>query len=251
MKELKVLVVIPARWASTRFPGKPLVEIHGKTMIRRVFEQVSQARGVSEIVVATDHAGIFDHARAFGAQARMTSTELASGTDRCAAVARDFPDVDIVLNVQGDEPFVQPAQLELLIGCFEERPDVQIATLVKKITEEAQIFNPNTVKAVFSGQGSALYFSRHPIPYLRGHATDAWHTKADYFKHIGLYGFRRTVLLELAELPMSSLEQAESLEQLRWLQHGYDIRVVQTDMETIGIDTPDDLARVNADASFS
>lgn len=244
-----VLAVIPARYASTRFPGKPLADIGGKTMIQRVYEQVAQCRQVSHAVVATDDARIFDHVRSWGGEVLMTRPDHPSGTDRCAEVARQFPAAQFVLNVQGDEPFVQPEQIDLLVHTLQKDRRCPIATLVKKIEQPEAIFNPNIVKAVFSqtdpAGGAAIYFSRHPVPYVRGAAPEEWWGKHTFYKHIGLYGFRKNTLLRIARLQPTPLEQAESLEQLRWLEHGLRIRVGITHLETIGIDTPEDLLKLS------
>jgi len=239
-----ILAVIPARYASTRFPGKPLVDIGGKTMIRRVFEQVMQASLVDRVIVATDDERIHDHVRAWGGEVMMTRSDHPSGTDRCAEVARKFPDADFVLNVQGDEPFVQPQQINLLAETLTGDHRFSIATLAKKIEQPDMLFNPNVVKVVFAEQsGAAIYFSRHPIPFVRGAPPEEWTTQHSFYKHIGLYGFRRSTLLRIARLQPTPLERAESLEQLRWLEHGLRIRVGITNLETVGIDTPEDLMK--------
>ena len=240
-----VLAIIPARYASTRFPGKPLVDIGGKSMIRRVYEQTCLARRVEKVVVATEDERIFAHVRDFGGEVRMTRSEHPSGTDRCAEVARLFPAATIILNIQGDEPFIQPGQIDLLADTLMASKRFQIATLARKISDPAMLFNQNTVKAVFSAQYGALYFSRHPIPFVRGQVPGDWLLHQNFYQHIGLYGFQRNALLRVARLPPSPLEIAESLEQLRWLENGFKIGVGVTDEETIGIDTPEDLERVN------
>jgi 3-deoxy-manno-octulosonate cytidylyltransferase (CMP-KDO synthetase) len=239
-----ILAIIPARWASTRFPGKPLVDIGGKTMIQRVYEQVQQCPLIDKIVVATDHTGIMEHVAAFGGEALMTAADHVSGTDRCAEVARQVSAATIILNVQGDEPFVQPEQLTLLIETLSAAA-CPIATLGKKITDSEAIFNPNIVKIVPSQQGQALYFSRHPIPYVRGTEQAYWAEKAVFYKHIGLYAFQAEALQAISRLSPTPLEIAESLEQLRWMDYGYGIAVGITDLETIGIDTPDDLKKIS------
>lgn len=239
-----LLIVIPARYASTRFPGKPLAMIGDKTMIQRVYEQAQSSSLADEIVVATDDTRIFDHVIAFGGKVVMTADHHLSGTDRCAEVASLFPDAEWVVNVQGDEPFIQAEQIDLLCRTLIASKG-GIATLAKKITQEQQLFDANCVKVVCSQQGEALYFSRHSIPFVRGVEQAEWLAKSLHFKHIGLYGFRREILLELAELPPSSLELAECLEQLRWLDHGYRIAVGITELETVGIDTPEDLLDTN------
>ncbi|MCS7036671.1 MAG: 3-deoxy-manno-octulosonate cytidylyltransferase [Saprospiraceae bacterium] len=239
-----VVAIVPARYASTRFPGKPLADIWGKSMLQRVWEQACKSAAVGRVIVATDDPRICEHASAFGAEAVMTSPEHRSGTDRCAEVAARLSDADIVLNIQGDEPFVKPEQIDLLVQTLVEAPTCSIATLVKPISSTEELFNPNVVKAVFSESRQSLYFSRHPIPYVRGVAPEAWLEVAEFYKHLGLYAFRRDALLQLAQLPTSPLEQAESLEQLRWLAHGQRIVIGITHLESVGIDTPEDLQRL-------
>lgn len=240
-----IVVIIPARYASTRFPGKPLAIVQGKTMIQRVYEQACQATLPDTVAIATDDERIFEHALSFGAPVFMTAPELPSGTDRCAAVAARFPDATHIINVQGDEPFVQPEQIDLLASVLMSHPEREIATLAKRIDDPELLFNPNIVKVVFSVKNEALYFSRHPVPFVRGAEPGKWLEKQAFFKHIGLYAFKREVLLALSSLAPASLEQAESLEQLRWLENGYHIAVGITDIETAGIDTPEDLERIN------
>lgn len=239
-----VLGVIPARYASTRFPGKPLALITGKSMIQRVYEQATKAHLVTQVVVATDDTRIFEHVRAFGGDVLMTKPEHPSGTDRCAEVARRFPAADIVLNIQGDEPFVQPEQIDMLVETLLRHPRCTVATLAKRIEQIEALHNPNTVKVVFSEKKSAIYFSRHTIPFVRGVEPERWLEHADFHKHIGLYAFRRNALLRIARLQPTALERAESLEQLRWLEHGLRIAVGITELETVGVDTPEDLARL-------
>lgn len=236
-----ILAVIPARYASTRFPGKPLVEIKGKSMIKRVYEQAIQAKHPDLVVVATDDARIYQHVHDFGGKAWMTRTEHPSGTDRCAEVAEQFPNATHILNIQGDEPFIQPEQIDLLALTLLETPGIPIATLAKKIEDPQALLNSNVVKVAFSPAGTAIYFSRHPIPYLRGKDQTAWLLAHDYYKHIGLYGFQRETLLKIAQLSPTPLEIAESLEQLRWLENGFQIKVGITTLETHGIDVPEDL----------
>ncbi len=236
-----ILAVIPARWASTRFPGKPLANIAGKSMIQRVLEQVNQSGKVDRVVVATDDGRIFSHVRELGAEVMMTNPEHPSGTDRCAEVARHYSEAQIVLNVQGDEPFILPQQIDLLADTLLQNPNASIATLAKKIERADFLTNPNVVKVVFSEKVGAIYFSRHPIPFVRGVPPEYWLEKQDFYKHIGLYGFRRDALMEIAGLSPTPLEIAESLEQLRWLEHGFRIAVGVTEWETLGVDTPEDL----------
>lgn len=242
---MKVIGIIPARYASTRFPGKPLADINGKTMIQRVYEQARKAN-LQQVVVATDDARILDHVRSFGGEAVMTKEDHPSGTDRCFEAYCTFDEpAEFVVNIQGDEPFIQPSQINQLIGAL-AKPGAQIATLARKITETAQLLSPNVVKLVTNLQHEALYFSRHPIPYFRGSEAGNWASQHSYYQHIGLYGYRADVLEQLVRLPVSDLEKCESLEQLRWLEHGYRIRVGFTEEAAHGIDTPEDLERVLA-----
>ncbi len=252
---MTILGVIPARYASTRFLAKALALIDGKTMIQRVVEQARQAQSLSRVVVATDDARIYDHVAGFGGEVVMTGTHHQSGTDRCQEVVEqlDYP-ADYVVNIQGDEPFIQPRQIDLLATVLDGT--TELATLVKRIDDQATLLNPNTPKVVLSRlfrprdghpeHQEALYFSRHPIPYQRGRPVEEWLDHHTYWKHIGLYAYRTDTLAQITQLPPSPLEQAESLEQLRWLEAGYRIRVVETDLDSHGIDTPEDLARVTA-----
>jgi len=240
-----VLAVIPARWASTRFPGKPLANIAGKSMIQRVLEQVNQSSCVDRAVVATDDERILHHVQQLGAEVMMTSPDHPSGTDRVAEVSRHFPEAHIILNIQGDEPFIHPQQIDLLVVTLLQSPNASIATLAKKIDQVVFLTNPNVVKVVFSKKVGALYFSRHPIPFVRGVPPHNWLEKQDFYQHIGLYGFRRDALMDIADLPPTPLEMAESLEQLRWLEYGFQIAVGVTELETHGIDTPEDLANLS------
>lgn len=243
----RVLILIPARYASTRFPGKPLAEIGGKPMIQHVVEK---AKTVTEdVYVATDDERIQACVESFGGCAIMTSAEHRSGTDRCyeafqKVVAMTGKTFDVVVNIQGDEPFIRPEQVCHLVGCFED-PEVQIATLGKKFENSSDIFDPNKVKVVFSAQGTALYFSRSAIPFCRGVEQDDWLSVTSFYKHVGMYAYRPQVLKEITALSPGVLEKVESLEQLRWLENGYKIAVRVTDHESIGIDTPEDLKRAN------
>lgn len=239
-----ILGIIPSRFQSTRFPGKPLVDIDGKSMIRRVYEQASRSDRLDRVVVATDDARIFDHVRSFGGEVLMTGDKHPSGTDRCAEAARHFPAAKVILNIQGDEPFIQPEQIDLLAETLLNTPRTPIATLAKAITEIRVLQNPNIVKVVFSKKGEAIYFSRNAIPFVRGAAPETWLERHTFYKHIGLYAFRRTALNRIARLAPTALESAESLEQLRWLEHGFRIAIGITNLETIGIDTPEDLDRL-------
>lgn len=240
-----ILGIIPARYASTRFPGKPLADIGGKSMIQRVYEQVKKSKRVTDAIVATDNQEIFDHVTKFGGRVRMTKESHVSGTDRCyEALTLQKAPFDYVINIQGDEPFIQPEQIDLLAGLLDGK--TEIATLVKKIEDREQLFNPNVVKAVVAANGEALYFSRSTVPHIRNTPEADWIRKHSFYKHIGMYAYRTDVLKRLTELPVSPLEKAESLEQLRWLENGFRIKVAETKTETIGIDTPEDLQRALA-----
>ena len=243
---MKFLAIIPARYASTRFPGKPLVDINGQTMIQRVYERVRSH--FEHCCVATDDEKILSAVRSFGGCVVMTSSEHKSGTDRCAEallkMEHDFSTTfDVVVNIQGDEPFVSEEHLSKIEGCF-DGSDTQIATLVKRFTSSEDIFDPNIPKVVISKDSHALYFSRSVIPYYRGLDAEIWQSNHTYWKHIGMYAYRSEVLREITKLPQGSLEVIESLEQLRWLEHGYTIRVEETITETQAIDTPEDLVKV-------
>lgn len=241
---MKFIAIIPARYASTRFPGKPLVDMLGKPMIQRVYEQVKKA--VEEVWVATDDSRIFDAVEAFGGKAVMTSTEHRSGTDRVQeAYTKINQPFDVIINVQGDEPFIQPEQIEALKACFDSSA-VELATLVKPFKKEDgfdALFNANSPKVVINKNNEAIYFSRSIIPYIRDVHHTEWLDKHTFYKHIGMYAYRVDVLSEITQLPPSSLEKAELLEQLRWIENGYRIRVGYTDAETIGIDTPEDMEK--------
>ena len=245
---MKFIGIIPARYASTRFPGKPLAVLGGKYIIERVYRQVEGT--LDRVVVATDDQRIADAVRSFGGEVVMTSTEHRSGTDRVMEAYSKLGEAfDVVVNIQGDEPFIQPTQIQSLCACFEDE-DVDIATLVKPFSATDgwdKLQNPNSPKVVVDKQMHALYFSRSVIPYLRGEEErENWLKKHTYYKHIGLYAYRTDVLRQITDLPQSPLELAESLEQLRWLENGYTIKVGTTDTETIGIDTPEDLQRAEA-----
>mgnify|MGYP002855570769 CR=1 FL=1 len=241
---MKTIGIIPARYASTRFPAKPLAILGGKPVVQRVYEQV---KGVlDEVVVATDDERIFSAVKDFGGKVCMTSPEHRSGTDRVReAYDRIGEDYEVVVNIQGDEPFIQRSQIETVVHCFDDDA-TQIATLVKPYTPAdglEALKNPNSPKVVVDNQMRAMYFSRSVIPYLRGIAEEEWLSRHTFYKHIGLYAYRSNVLKEITQLEQSQLELAESLEQLRWLQNGYVIKVGISDTETIGIDTPEDLVR--------
>lgn len=238
-----ILGIIPARYGSTRFPAKALADIAGKSMIQRVWEQASKASSLREVIVATDHEEIFQHVAAFGGKVVMTRPDHQSGTDRCfEACQQSGLSTDYVINIQGDEPFIDPTQVDLLASALEQ--DAELATLALALEDSDSLFNPNVVKVVLAGNGEALYFSRAAVPYQRNAKPEAWISKGTYYKHIGIYGYRTDVLEKITQLPVSPLEAAESLEQLRWLDAGYRIRVAITEQESHGIDTPEDLERV-------
>jgi 3-deoxy-manno-octulosonate cytidylyltransferase (CMP-KDO synthetase) len=248
--KLRFIGIIPARYASTRFPAKPLAMLGGKTVIQRVYEQVSSV--LDNVCVATDDDRIREAVEAFGGRVVMTSPDHKSGTDRiCEAYNKLYPSTDkdtstdIIINIQGDEPFIQPSQIKTVMECFNDS-HTQIATLGKPFTDIEALKNPNSPKIVVDNYGYAMYFSRSVIPFIRGKEESEWIGSYPFLKHIGLYAYRSDVLKEVTKLPQSSLELAESLEQLRWLQNGYRIKVGLTDVETIGIDTPEDLEKAEA-----
>ncbi|MDO8899402.1 MAG: 3-deoxy-manno-octulosonate cytidylyltransferase [Bacteroidales bacterium] len=241
---MRILGVIPARYASVRFPGKPLVVIQGKTMIRRVYEQVLQAKMISEVVVATDDERIFNEVNSFGGRVVLTNPNHPSGTDRCLeALNINGESYDAVINIQGDEPFIDPGQIDQVADLL-NKPHVQIATLAKKITSNDELFNANVVKVIFDSRGHAIYFSRNSLPFLRGVDQSDWLQNFEFYKHIGLYGYQVDTLRKITTIPQSRLEKAESLEQLRWVENGYSIAVGITEKEGFGIDTPEDLKKI-------
>ena len=240
---MQILGIIPARYASTRFPGKPLVQIQGISMIERVYKQALQSKKLQQVIVATDDERIETHVKSFGGNVMMTNSNHTSGTDRCAEIlSKQITKFDAVINIQGDEPFIRPQQIDLLISCFQDA-DVQIATLIKKVISIDELNNPNTPKVVIAQNGDALYFSRQAIPFKKDITIENWLQYGSYFKHIGIYGYQSAVLFKLTSLPPGKAEQLESLEQLRWLENGYRIRTTITDMETLAIDTPEDLLK--------
>jgi 3-deoxy-manno-octulosonate cytidylyltransferase (CMP-KDO synthetase) len=238
-----VLVVIPARYASTRLPGKPLVPLAGKPMIQRVWERVRQATSVTEVVIATDDERIRSAVEAFGGRAVMTRSDHRSGTERVAEVAVAHPEAQIVVNVQGDEPLIEPAAVDAAVEAIVSDDAVEIATLAVPITHTADIMDPNVVKTVLDFDGNALYFSRAPIPWVRDRGGPV---HARHLKHLGLYAFRRAALLEFATFPQGDLERVEQLEQLRWLENGYRIRVAETEHDSVSVDMPEDVGRVES-----
>jgi 3-deoxy-manno-octulosonate cytidylyltransferase (CMP-KDO synthetase) len=239
---MRILGVIPARYASTRFPAKPLADIAGKSMIQRVYTQASLSEKINKVVVATDDQRIFDHVASFNGSVCMTSPDHASGTDRCyEALKLQAEKYDYVINIQGDEPFISPKQIDLLAELLDGQ--TELATLAKKITDKESLFNPNVVKVVRNANNEALYFSRSTIPHIRNTGEVDWLAKHTFFKHIGMYAYRTDILEKITRLKVSALEKAESLEQLRWLENGFRVKVAETDLETIGVDTTDDLER--------
>lgn len=239
---MKIVGIIPARFASSRFPGKPLIDITGKTMIRRVYEGVSKSNAFSNIIVATDDQRIFDEVKSFNGEVMMTAESHTTGTDRCGEVIAKIEDADIVVNIQGDEPLVDFRQLDQLIKAFDD-DETQIATLGIKIDNSSDLTNPNRIKLVADNQNNALYFSRSAIPNQNNaKAEDLEHFP--FLRHIGLYAYRKDVLTQLVKLKPTALERIESLEQLRWLYHGFKIKIVETTIETPNIDVKEDLAEV-------
>lgn len=243
---MKVAGIIPARYASTRFPGKPLADIRGKPMIRRVYEQAQKASSLNIVCVATDDLRIFDSVEAFGGNALMTAKNHNSGTDRCNEAIRLLESegeyFDIAVNIQGDEPFIDPAQIDEVVSCFSD-PEVRIATLAKKIEDNRELFNPNVNKLIIDRYGDAVYFSRQPLPFRQNIPEGKWLKGYNYYKHIGIYAYRTEVLKKISALEISLLEKAEALEQLRWIENGYKIRVRLTELESFSIDTPEDLSK--------
>lgn len=243
---MRAIGLIPARYASTRFPGKPLAELAGQTMIQRVVAQARQAR-LARVVVATDDARIADHVREVGGEVVMTRADHPSGTDRVAeAYAALGEAYDVIVNIQGDEPFVRPEQIDALLACFDRDPAAELATLVRRIDSLENLLSPHVVKCVQDNAGRALYFSRQPLPYQRDRPVADWLTHHPYWQHLGLYGYRPAALTRITQLLPSGLELAESLEQLRWLENGLRIHVAVTEHHSLGIDTPDDLTRARA-----
>lgn len=241
---MKFAAIIPARYASTRFPGKPLADMNGKCMIQRVYEQVKKC--ISDVYVATDDNRIANTVTQFGGNAIMTSDKHRSGTDRCyEALTKINGTFDAVINIQGDEPFIKPEQIKAIMACF-DTPETEIATLVRPFTEDDgfdALFNSNSPKVILNKKGEAIYFSRSIIPYIRNFKHTEWLKHHVFYKHIGMYAYRSDILKEITALPQTPLEIAESLEQLRWIENGYRIKVGITTQETIGIDTPEDMEK--------
>ena len=242
---MRILGVIPARYESTRFPGKVLADIHGKSMVHRVYEQAVKSTYLDKVIIATEDEKVVDHVAAFGGVSMLTKPDHASGTDRCFEVLQSQSEAyDYVVNIQGDEPFIDPKQIDELAGLLDG--DVELATLIKKITTNDELFNLGEVKTVFNKKMEALYFSRQPIPYYRNAAELDWLQEQDYYKHIGIYAYRADILERISNLAVSDLEKAESLEQLRWLENGLKIKLAFTEFESICIDTREDLEKVLA-----
>jgi len=239
---MRIVGIIPARYASTRFPAKPLADIAGQTMIEWVYQQAKKSSKLERVIVATDNQKIYDHVKRKGGEVCMTSEDHASGTDRCAeALELTKEKFDYVVNIQGDEPFIDPRQIDLLANLLDGK--AELATLIKKITDPTALTNSNIVKVIVNQQNEAIYFSRSPLPHLRNIASEKWFDNYTYYKHIGMYSYRADVLYKIARLPPSPLELAESLEQLRWIENGYRIKIAETDIESMGIDTPEDLEK--------
>lgn len=244
-KSANIIGIIPARYASTRLPGKPLVDICGKPMIQRVYERTRQSKLIERLIVATDDERIAGVVRQFGGEVALTPPEIRSGSDRVAYAARSLAEGDIVVNVQGDEPLIAPEMIDQAIQPLVDDPSIPVGTLVRKIDSAEELLNPGIVKVVLDESGFAMYFSRSPIPYARNATrTEKWHTQHQYFKHIGLYVYRRSFLLKFAGWDESPLERVEKLEQLRILEHGYRIKAAVTTFDSIPVDTAEDVERV-------
>ena len=247
---MKIIGIIPARYASSRFPGKALTLINGKPMIEWVYKQASKANLLQEVYVATDDARIQKAVEAFGGKVLLTSTNHRSGTERCNEAAGKLQkqgiEMDAVINIQGDEPLINPQQIDIVASLFSDNT-IQIASLVKKITRSEELFDPNVVKAIVGSKGKAIYFSRQTIPFLRDKEKGQWLETHSFYKHIGIYGYTTRVLGEIVLLKESPLEKAESLEQLRWLENGFEITIKETEFESFGIDTPEDLLKIKGD----
>lgn len=243
---MKVLGIIPARFGSTRFPGKPLAKIHGVTMIERVYRRAKLATSLNDVIVATDDQRIYDHVVSFGGKVMMTSDQHPSGTDRCAEVIAKLNEAyDVVINIQGDEPYIHPQQIDLLVDCFKSG-SAPLATLVKQITQVAELEQVNLPKVVIDNSGKALYFSRSVVPFTKSEDRSRAVEQGLYYKHIGIYGYQASLLPELAALPKSKLEIMESLEQLRWLENGYSIITAISDHENIAVDSPEDIVLIES-----
>lgn len=246
-----IIGIIPSRYGSSRFPGKPLIDLAGKSMIQRVYAQAKKSKLLSDVIVATDDERIFHHVEKFGGKAMMTSSSHQSGTDRCAEVLEKLnSNHHAVINIQGDEPFIHPDQIDLLAKCFADK-NTELATLINRTDDSELIHNPNRIKVTIDKNQTALYFSRAAIPYLKGVAPNEWAKHFPYFLHIGIYGYRSDILKKITQLPLSELEKSESLEQLRWLENGYRIKVAETKFESYSIDSPEDVPNVLKMAGLS
>ncbi len=237
---MKIIGIIPARYASTRFSGKPLADLGGQSMIERVYKQAKKSKSLAKVVVATEHKLIFDHVVGFGGEACMTSEHHPSGTDRCyEALTKEKEKFDYAINIQGDEPFIEASQIDLLASYLDG--ETQLATLIKKIESYEQLYSNSEVKVTFNTNNEALYFSRAVIPFVQKVEEKNWLSSFEFYKHVGMYAYRADILKEITQLEISPLEKAESLEQLRWMENGYTIKVAKTDVETMCVDTPEDL----------
>lgn len=243
---MKIVGVIPSRYASSRLPGKPLLDIGGKPMIQRVYEQAAKSQSLQDVVVATDDSRIMDCVSNFGGKAMMTSPSHSNGTERCAEIATIL-EADYYVNIQGDEPFIHPEQIDQLCSILDG--DTQIGTLVKEISDLDILDDPSKMKVVLNSVNEAIYFSRSCVPFVRDHEKSKWLDHHTFYKHIGIYAYRSGILREVTKLPPTSLEQAENLEQLRWIENGYRIKVAKTEFESTGIDTQTDLDKANEMAS--
>ncbi len=239
-----IVGIIPARYASSRFPGKPLIEIKGKTMLQRVYEQAAKSKSLSRVVVATDDERVFNHVKNFAGDVVMTDADHPSGTDRCMdALLQLKEDYNYVINIQGDEPFIEPEQIDELAAVLKDGK-TELATQMIAVDSYEMLFDKGEVKIVLNTNNEALYFSRMVIPFIKGVEEKEWHTHHQYFRHVGMYAYRKDVLQKITELPVSSLEKAESLEQLRWIENGFKIKCVLTKFESHCIDTPEDVEKV-------
>lgn len=240
---MKILGIIPARYDSTRFPGKPLIDLAGKSMVQRVYEQAKKASSLADVVVATDDERVFNAVKAFKGNVIMTSSNHKSGTDRCAEVCKKMIGFDAVINIQGDEPLIDPKQINLLASCFNDI-STELATLVKIIETDEELFNQNTPKVIINKNSEAIYFSRQVIPFIKNVAASELLNTHVFYKHIGIYGYRTTTLGIVSKLKLGNLEQSEQLEQLRWIENGYKVKVAITKNESLAIDVPEDVAKV-------
>jgi 3-deoxy-manno-octulosonate cytidylyltransferase (CMP-KDO synthetase) len=238
---MSILGIIPARYGSTRLPGKPLIKVHGKTIIERVYNRVEKSKHLNEVVVATDDVRIFNHVHKFGGRALMTRSDHQSGTTRCAEVMESLSSFDLVVNIQGDEPLINPLQIDQLCDLMVRNSTIGIGTLVREIEVTSDLTNPAVAKVVCGAHGKVLYFSRSPVPFIRDVPPDKWLSHHKFLRHIGMYAYRRDTLKRIGVLPQSALEKSEKLEQLNWLHHGYAVHAVETEFDSLGLDTPEDL----------